>query len=229
MSWTDNGAIKVIKQLRDDFNITTAVETGTFKGINAELYAHLFDYVYTCDINEGYLMIAKERLKKYPNVKVHLLDSADMLATIAQNGIFVFIYLDAHFYRPDKRWVVIDELEALQGYNQCVVCIHDFDNGELGHLCYDGEHLDWNVVKGYIQRVNPRFCFYTNTRESCEIFNKDTVYQLPITIDEGVLDSLEYANSSDEKRYRGILYATPEPLDLRKYNLRRFYEPIYRR
>ena len=65
--------------------------------------------------------------------------------------------------------------------------------------------------------------FYVNRKEYCDINTEETVKNLPITVDEDVLDGIRFANSSDVKRYRGILYATPAPLDLNKYDLVEYY------
>ena len=68
MSWTDRIAIKTIKQLRDDFNIIYFVETGTFKGCNALVQSRNFKVLMTCELNEEYFNIAKDKLIKYENI-----------------------------------------------------------------------------------------------------------------------------------------------------------------
>ena len=220
MSWTDSIAIDTIKQLKDDFKIEYAVETGTFRGINAELYSSIFKRVITIEVDKKYALQARYRVADKKNVVVLNCDSTVFLGWLHKQNSTVFFYLDAHFYDSKRvqRWVVVDELKALQGYTKCVVCIHDFDNGEFGHLIYGGEPLNFEVVEPYLKEINPNFHYYTNTE--CNIYNKFTVSGLPITVEEGVIDSLEYANSSDIKKNRGILYATPEVLDLEKYKLR---------
>jgi hypothetical protein len=227
MSWTDKIAIEQILKLRDAFNVTTFIETGTFRGVNAELYAHHFGKVLTCESNPEYVAIARERLKRFENVTVYPVESAVFLRSIREyisaNEIPI-LYLDAHFYDPslpkERKWIVVQELRALRGFHNCIICIHDFACEGLGHLCYDGEHLDWSVVRHAITGVNPEFHYYTNAREWCDIYDEDTICELPITVDEGVIDNLRYANSADEKRYRGILYAVPRKLDLRKCKLK---------
>ena len=227
MSWTDKIAIEQILLLRDTFDIGTFVETGTFRGVNAELHAHHFKKVLTCESNPEYVAIAQERLKRFDNVSIFPVDSSVFLASIRQYvsaNETIFIYLDAHFYDPslpkEEKWVVVKELQALRGFQNCIICIHDFACEGLGHLCYDGEDLSWGVIRDYITQVNPNFHFYTNMREWCSIYNEETIYELPITVDEGVIDNLRYANSSDEKKYRGILYAVPQRLDLREFKLK---------
>lgn len=201
-----------------------AVETGTYLGINAQLYASMFKSVFTCETDETYYKEAKQRLKRHDNVYVFNKSSEEFLSYFQRDRLdTIFFYLDAHFYNPKHRWVVVDELKALENFKKCIICIHDFDNG-LGHITYDNEPLGWNVVGKYIKKVNPDFHYYTNTKEMCDIVDKETVEQLPILVNGAVLEALQYTHSSDEKRYRGILYAVPRELDLSKYKLVK-YEP----
>ena len=38
MCWLDKNSVEQIKKLRDKFNISTFIETGTFKGVNAKSF-----------------------------------------------------------------------------------------------------------------------------------------------------------------------------------------------
>ena len=227
MSWTDAGAIGTIRKLKDLYNIKVCVETGTWRGVNAELYASIFDRVFTVENDFLTAEAARRRLKRFGSkVEVIYGDSSLFLKRFKDNSAGshppVFIYLDAHFFKPDEDWVAVEELKALQGFLNCVLCIHDFDNGELGHLIYNDVHFGWDVIGEYIRKVNPNFHYYTNTRDGCRIYDEDDIKELPITIDVDLLDNLRFANSSDVKKYRGILYATPTALDLNQFQLREF-------
>lgn len=221
MSWTDKVAVENIKQLQKDFNIKVAIETGTFKGVNAELYSSIFHITFTCELNTNYYNQASERLNHCYNVFPTHLSSPEFLRRFAQNESIKFVYLDAHFYDPESKvkWVVIEELKALQGHNDIVLCIHDFDNG-MGHLIYDGEHLDWKLIGEYLQKINPDFHYYTNTEAWA--YTEETIKELPITVDEVVLDAIKFVHSTEARKIRGMLFATPKPLDLSKYQLREF-------
>jgi len=237
MSWTDKKIIEQMLKLRDKFNISTFIETGTFKGVNAKFQAQNFKEVLTCEIDPEYFKEAKKRLKPYKNVFIYQKSSPEFLRWFVQKynnqgrKDIVLIYLDAHFYNPnlppDQKWVVVNELKALKGFNNCVICIHDFDCEGLGHCIYDGEHLGWPLVKDDLIRVNPHFSFYTNTREFCEIYTEETIANVSgITLDEEIKDNLRYAWSSEFKAYRGILYATPEELDLTYFQLKKMNQKI---
>ncbi len=221
MSWTDKIAVENIKQLQKDFGIKTALETGTFKGINAELYSLLFPHVVTCESNREYFEIACRRLTYCRNVTIRWESSPSVLADFPFYFSNTFIYLDAHFYDPTSeiKWVVIEELKALYGQRNIVLCIHDFDNG-MGHLVYDGEHLDWKLIGGYLQKVNPDFHYYTNTE--CAPYTEETIKELPITINDDVLDAIRFVHSTPARENRGMLFATPLLIDLIHYKLKPF-------
>ncbi len=236
MCWTDRIATANILKLKDEFKIDTAISTGTFRGADAELYSKYFKHVFSMDIDNDNLKIARKRLKSCENVRLMLRDSAEFIKGYRSGYEFtnrndtIFFYLDAHFYnphaRPENKWIVVNELKALEGFKNCVIVIHDFDCEGLGHLIYDGEHMGWNVIGEHIQKVNPDFHYYCNTREMCDIVTEQTIDQVPIKRDASINDALEFVHSSDTKRYRGILYAIQKPLDLSKYQLKEFNHAI---
>ncbi len=232
MCWLDKTSIETILQLRDKFQISTFVETGAFKGVNAKFHAQNFKEVLTCDISDEYIEAAEKRTEDCKNVKISKQSSPDFLRSFIERynkenrKDIVFIYLDAHFYDPvlppEEKWVVVNELKALIDFKNCIICVHDFDCEGLGHCCYNGQPLGWPLIKEHIIKVNPSFYFYTNTREFCNIYNEKTISDvLGITLDEETLSNIRYAHSNDEKTYRGILYCTPQELDLEKFKLKK--------
>jgi len=211
MSWTDKGALKTIWAIKDFFKVRTLVETGTFKGINAEIHANHFDEVQTSELIPEYYEEAKRRLDKYDNVKLFNVDSQkhilDFIKEYKQQNRkdYVIFYLDAHFYNPDgPRWVVQRELDALKGFDKAIVIIHDFNNG-LGHCIYDGERLGWNVVKN-IKKINNKFKYYTNLLEHCDIVKLGEMNDLVAE------DNVKYLWQTPRLTYRGLLYAVPSKL-----------------
>ncbi len=233
MCWLDKKSIEQMLKIRDDFDISTFVETGTFKGINAKFHAQNFKEVLTCDIIDEYLRVATKRLEPYKNVFVYKQSSPDFLKLFIQKyneqgrKDIVFMFLDAHFYDPslppDEKWVVINELKALKGFKNCVICIHDFDCEGLGHCVYDGESLGWPLIKNDLMKVNTDFSLYTNTKEFCQIYDEKTIANVPgIALDADTLDNIRYAYSAERLTYRGILYCTPRKLDLNNFQLKEF-------
>lgn len=226
-SWTDRKAVKTTLQLRDDFKVRSFIETGTYKGINARLYSKHFKEVFTCELEEEYFNIACRRLQKFDNVIIDKCKSDKFLKMFKDNQSMFhtpIIYLDAHFYNPKlpkkKRFVVLDELKALKGYKDCIIIIHDFANG-LGHITYDGQPLNLDLIKKDLMKVNPNFKLYTNELSGCDIV-KPTIKDIKeagLEVDEDTIGNLEYAWSSPRLTYRGILYAVLKELDLTKYEL----------
>jgi len=224
MSWTDKKSIEHIKKIRDEFDIREFVETGTFKGINAEVQSKNFQKVLTCEIVPEYLKAADKRLKKCKNVRIFKKNSPEFLKQYIERDFkkdrkdTIFIYLDAHFYDPKldpkDRFIILKELESLKGFKNCVICIHDFDNN-LGHITYDGQSLNMELLRESLYNVNPNFHFYTNELSSCEIM------KVKEATDEEMKDNLQYAWMKPEKTFRGILYCTPFPIEiegLREWN-----------
>ncbi len=217
MSWTDNKSISVIKYLRDKYNITSFIETGTFMGVNAQLHSNNFDWVHTCEKVMKYYLEAGERLYKSENVLQAFSTSPEYLKWTAKYYKNTMIYLDAHFYDPEMpkgkgKFVILNELKSLKGYSGPII-IHDFDNG-LGHIVYDQISLDMNLLRSGLKRVNPKFHFYTNELSSCDIVkpNRISIKEAGLPYDKEVLSNLKYAWKEPRLTFRGILYCLPSKL-----------------
>ncbi|MDD2756981.1 MAG: hypothetical protein PHS80_15820 [Methanothrix sp.] len=218
MSWTDKSAIEHIKKIRDIFKVDNFIETGTFMGINAELHSKNFKFVFTCEKVLEYWNKANERLNKYDNVFCYKSDSTKFLNKFSNSPKTIF-YLDAHFYDPElpknKKFVVLDELKALKGQKNAIIIIHDFDNN-LGHITYDGQPLDFELLKKDLLNINPNFKFYTNELSSCNpvTLNYKDIIDSGLNLDAETLDNLEYAWSCPRLTYRGILYCLPKEVKI---------------
>ena len=222
MSWTDSQIVNVIKYLRDKYNIKTFVETGTFKGINAELHSKNFKRVITCEKNHAYYKQAKDRLEwnvynAYKNVLLVNEDSPEFLKKLTL-GTYIF-YLDAHFFdlslpKGKRKFVVLRELQNMKKFKDSIIIIHDFKNN-LGGICYEGINLDFNLLKKSLNKINKHFFFYTNTLEGCNPvkMNIEEIKQAGLRIDEDTLSNLEYMWSAPRLTYRGVLYCLPTELN----------------
>jgi len=170
---------------------------------------------------EEYYLHSKAKLEKYPNVRVFHQSSPDFLRDFVEKyrkdgrKDIIFVYLDAHFYDPtlppEKRFVVLDELRALNGFENCIIMIHDFDNN-LGHITYDGQPMDLEFLKNDLLNVNKNFKFYTNEISGCDMYNEKTILDSGMVIDFETLDNVRFGNSTPRLNYRGILYAVPDEL-----------------
>lgn len=225
--WLDPYASERAVKLRDKFNIKTYIETGTFRGLSIKFYAFRFEEVLGCEINKEYFKIAQERIKDLKNVSIFLQSSPDFLWNfvksykLACRKDIILFYLDAHFYNPEAkdRWIVLKELDALKDFSNGVIVIHDFDCNGLGHLKYDGETLNFSLVKGDLLKINPNFHFYYNTKEFSGVRTKEEMDKTTgITLDDETLETINYHNN-DRLQHRGLLYCTPSELDLTEFEL----------
>jgi len=240
MSWTDKKSIEVIKYLRDKFKVKVFIETGTFMGVNAELHSKNFEDVQTCEIVDKYYEKATDRFEEanLDNIVVYNLSSPYFLEREVKlwnssRKDMPFFYLDAHFYdkklpKGKGKFVVLKELKALQKLNKdCIIMIHDFDNG-LGHITYDGMPLDLKLIEKELFKINSNFHLYTNELSSCDIV-KPTVASIKdagLNFDDDTIDNLQYAWSELRLTARGILYCLPKPLskkEMKQLGLREWY------
>lgn len=229
-SWTDKIAVETTLKFRDLFNIKEFIETGTYTGVNAKFYSDKFQYVRSCEKMMDSLEIAIVRIGKINNVTLYLKSSPDFLKQYIKRykeegrTDIVFFYLDAHFFDknlPKKdRFLVKNELKALKGFKNCVIAIHDFNNGIFNGLNYEGQLLDINIVKKDLMNINPDFKLYTNTK--CDIVTAEEIKtgKIPLLDWNSEMEkTMNFVWSNPIKTYRGILYASPYDLDLNKWDL----------
>lgn len=232
MCWLDKKSVNQMFKLRDKYNINTFVETGVFRGVNVRFHSFHWNKVLSCDISDEYLDISREYNKDRDNVVIKKQSSAnfikDFIKQYEEDGRtdIVFFFLDAHFYDPnlsaEDMWVVEHELKALEGFENCVICIHDFDCSGLGHCCYNGQPLGFPLVMKYLDRINDNFSLYVNKKEWCDIYDEETIREVSeIIVDDLVVDTVRNTNSCERLKYRGLLYCTPTELDIDKFDLKR--------
>ena len=226
MWWFDKKAVARGEKLRDFYKIDLMIETGTFKGLNLKFWSYRFPYVIGIEKDAAYCQLTRERIATRNNATLYHESSPQYLSSITRMNRGkspVLFYLDAHFYDPavlpEKRWVVRDELKALNNFHNCVIVIHDFDCHGLGHLVYDGQPLNLDLIREDLMGVNPDFHLYGNTRDGCEAHTVESITGVEgLEPDEETIETINYHNT-DRLKYRGILYATPTPLDLTKFDL----------
>lgn len=219
--WLDKISTQQILKLRDRFGIKCFIETGCAEGNNAIFYAQYFKEVHSCEIDKELLLRAKRRVQclKRRNVFLHLKPSPEFIQDYRieyerkRRIDTLLFFLDAH---SPSNWPILDELKALRGFKNCCIVIHDFKVPGLGYISYEGQDLDFNYIKKDILKVNKAFHFYHNDRAGCDIWTMEEAREdkIPgLRFDEDVKARLEYTWSTEQRTYRGILYAVPEPLD----------------
>jgi len=232
--WYDRSAIETTLKIRDQFNINTYIETGTFRGINIFFHSYNFRDIYGVEINNEYAKISGKRVRDRGNVIVLHMESCKFLSLYADlyrktnRHDTLFIYLDAHFYVPgenktkEERWVVLRELKALAGFENCVLAVHDFNCGNgLYGLIYDNDPLNFELLKDSLYKINAEFKYYVNIRENCQPHTEESIINVPgIIPDPDTIETIRYHARFDRLKYRGILYCTPKPLDIKLFSLR---------
>jgi len=225
--WLDKNATCNCLAIKDAYRVSTFIETGTFRGVNLKFWSYHFKEVIGCELNPTYHKITRDRMGDIINYKLYNMSSPDFIREfVAQyrkdhRKDYVIFYLDAHFYDPSlvNKFVVIDELKALEGFNKAIIVIHDFDtkNG-LGHITYDGVPLDLDLVMTPLLLVNKTFSFYRNTPQTCDPHTLDSIqYVRGIEPDEDTIETIKYHNN-DWLKKRGLLYCLPNQFDIERCN-----------
>jgi hypothetical protein len=146
-------------EIRDNFNLNTVIETGTYHGVTTEWFANHFDNVYTVECNEVYHKEANERISQYKNIKSYLQDSPDFLKDVLGSDKIksdkTIIFLDAHWYTNP----VLNELIAIKNSGKKpILAIHDFkvpNRPEFGYDIYPDQGIvyEWEWIKEYIESI----------------------------------------------------------------------------
>ena len=159
----DPNLYRLIKKLRDEFQLRQFVETGTYEGETALAMSLLFDRVFTCDAKDW------PRPADFyfaDNLVYETRSSPDFLRAhlprIRKRSLF---FLDAHW---GAYWPLLDELKII--FTECekpVVVIDDFDAGN--GLCFDA-YGDQKLNFDYIAQNIPadhRFCLNPRSNRNC--------------------------------------------------------------
>jgi hypothetical protein len=169
--------------LKERFNITTALELGTCLGSTAIWLSQNFDNVITIEINEQYAEIASERLTEAgcENTTLYVSSTTDALPSIELDDNTI-IFIDSH-------WLEIcpmqQELEIIAQKNiRPVIAIHDFyvpNEPTLGYDSINGQVFDFEWIKSKVDAIygEDGYEFYYNSdAESTEI-KRGIIYITP--------------------------------------------------
>lgn len=121
--------------LKQEFNIDTFIETGTYAADTTAQAASIFESVYTFELDPHLFKAAQKKLHPFKNITMYQGDSGEglrkILPTIQGNILF---WLDAHYSGPgtaqnSKNGPLIDELKAIQqSCPNCVILIDDMSH-----------------------------------------------------------------------------------------------------
>lgn len=172
--------------LRDRFNITTAIETGTCLGYTTLWLAKNFDRVYTIELNKPYCDIARSKFLQYPNITSIHGNSEDVLKylKIDNNGLWsrVIFFLDAHW---GNQCPLLKELYAIYQLGLLpVIAIHDFNvPGEgLGFDSFKGQPFDLNMIRRSLKQIygsDENYKYYYNSLPKSSGAQRGIIYIYP--------------------------------------------------
>ncbi|MFC1795938.1 hypothetical protein ACFL1V_02435 [Pseudomonadota bacterium] len=174
-NWAFNsqqGRLALVRRLLDVFSFDMVLETGTFLGETTGCLAKETRLpVYTCDINDRFLALARSRLAELEGIRFFREDSRTFLKDIARQHSkkVPFIYLDAHWYDDLP---LVEELEIIERtWEKFLVVVDDFEvPGDEGYL-YDnygeGKSLDTSLLES-ISTIRKLTVFYPSLPSSKE-------------------------------------------------------------
>jgi hypothetical protein len=143
--------------IKDEFQIETVIETGTFKGNTTAFLGSLFNTVHTIEIAPDFYTESLAFLQQYPNVCCHFGSSPVVLQQIlpSLSNQRVLFYLDAHWLAD---WPLLDELKQISKThrNNCIIVIDDFKVPGRSDVPYDthgNNEYSFEYVKKSIDRI----------------------------------------------------------------------------
>ena len=160
-----------MNELKKFFNVSTIIETGTWKGNTTYILSSLFDEVITIEIDEKFYEEA-EWLDEIKNITRLLGDSSywlDFYGKLHKNDKSVMFFLDAHSF--GHGCPLRNELDSLisNKMSKSVLVIHDCfvpSNEELGYDTYDEKPISFEFVKDKLDRLygRGRYTYYYNRK-----------------------------------------------------------------
>ena len=145
--------LEATRQIIFRCDIQQIVETGTYRGVTTEWFAGFGLPVTTIESSESSYEFAKLRLRSRSNVRVHLGNSAEVLAALAatmDKTAPTLFYLDAHWesYLP-----LADELRIiLPQFPSSVIVIDDFQVAGDSGYGYDDYGGDKALTAAYLEQ-----------------------------------------------------------------------------
>jgi len=146
-------------ELRDRFEIKTAIELGTCVGGTTRWLADNFENVIGIELLKEYLSIAKKRVGNRKNVVFFQGSTVDVLPKVLGSldvlpeGQIIF-HVDSH-WGPNNP--LLQELAIIAQYGlKPIIEIHDFKNPlhtEFGFDTYGAIVYEWNYIKDSIEKI----------------------------------------------------------------------------
>lgn len=158
-----NGRKQFVLDLVSTVEIEQFIETGTFRGATAELFANLMaGPVFTVEAKPRYHHFAQKHLEQYPWVTAELGDSREFLRRLAARDDLserrTLFYLDAHW---EQDLPLREEIEIITGgWNQAVIVIDDFEVPGDGGYGFDDYGPGKRITADYLPTLPGWSLFY---------------------------------------------------------------------
>ena len=168
-------------KLRDRFNISTVIETGTCLGYTTLWLAKNFDKVYTIELNKEYCELARAKFLQYPNITSIHGNSEDMLRHLRIDGNAMF-FLDAHW---GNQCPLLGELHAIQRMGiKPVIAIHDFyvPGEKLGYDHFNGQKFCVEWIKSSLDKIygENKYFYDYNCEDESTGARRGIIYIYPV-------------------------------------------------
>jgi len=174
-------------KLKKDFNLTTAIETGSCFFSTTKWLSEKFESVYTCEINQEFAKFELENILKKENVFYKNQDSVEFLREILSGIVSederCIFFLDAHWNQFCPLLSELLEIANIKTKQPPIITIHDFktNNEELGYDSYNGQDFTIDWIKPYIEIIENKlmtpYSFYYN--EKAEGAKRGIIYLIP--------------------------------------------------
>jgi hypothetical protein len=190
-------------KIKEKFNVKNVVETGTCLGSTTMFFSENFDNVFSVEINDTYLQIAKER---NPNANYYLGSSDILLPSIIENLIGKTIFfLDAHW---ENHCPLLAELDCISKMaDKPIIVVHDFfvPNSNLGYDAYNGQVFNFEWIKPKLDLVYgiDNYDYYYNSNETSTEVKRGLIYIIPKM-------EFKYLNTNSKKTNLITNYYTSE-------------------
>jgi len=158
---------KEFLSLRDKWNITNAVETGSYMFGTTLWLSDNFDKVYTFEIDNDLYKYGQTKISNKTNIKSYLSNSAEGLVQIINeiDGNTIF-FLDAHWY---DYCPLLDELEIISKLKHTpIIAIHDFKTPypHLGYDSYKEDDFTIDFIVDKLKKIYPNGFDYHYNNET---------------------------------------------------------------
>jgi predicted O-methyltransferase YrrM len=145
------------KWAKNNFHISTAIETGSSHGGTSIFLAKVFHEAYTIEICDQSYERTKENLSQYSNAFPIHGNSSEVFKDLLPKlfGTRVMFYLDAHW---NTYWPLLDELEMIGKTHKdnCVIVIDDIkvpSQPQRGYDSYAGNDLSYEYIEQKLKNI----------------------------------------------------------------------------